>query len=106
MRVMGERYSLWTCKLSMSHSQVHPKLILRRSSDNAKFASSGGDKQVFVWDVASGAITRRLQGHFGKINAVAFNKEATVLCTAGFDAKIMIWDMRCVSPFIPPGALH
>lgn len=65
--------------------------------DNAKFASSGGDKQVFVWDVATGSIIRRLQGHFGKINCVAFNKDAQVLASAGFDAKIMLWDMRAVS---------
>jgi WD40 repeat protein len=52
-----------------------------RSHDNAKFASCGGDKLVFVWDVASGQVIRRLQGHFGKINAVAFNKDSQVLAS-------------------------
>lgn len=51
------------------------------AQDNAKFASSGGDKAVFLWDVASGAVTRRLQGHFGKINAVRFSQEAQVLAS-------------------------
>ena len=36
---------------------------------------------VFVWDVAAGTIVRRLQGHFGKINAVAFNSDAQVLAS-------------------------
>ena len=49
-----------------------------------------------MWDVASGTIVRRLQGHFGKINAVAFSQDAQVLATAGFDAKVMVWDMRWV----------
>ena len=56
-------------------------LIGRRAHDNAKFASCGGDKVVFVWDVAAGTIIRRLQGHFGKINAVAFNQDAQVLAS-------------------------
>ena len=49
--------------------------------DNAKFASCGGDKTVYVWDVASGTITRRLQGHFGKVFCVGFNKDAQVLAS-------------------------
>lgn len=49
--------------------------------DNAKFASCGGDKVVFVWDVASGAALRKLQGHFGKINAVAFNNDGGLLAS-------------------------
>ncbi len=36
---------------------------------------------VFVWDVASGTVVRRLQGHFGKINAVVFNRDAQVLAS-------------------------
>lgn len=34
-----------------------------------------------MWDVASGAVTRRLQGHFGKINAVCFSQDAQVLAS-------------------------
>ena len=64
--------------------------------DNAKFASCGADQSVFVWDVAKGTIVRKMQGHFGKINTVAFSADAQVLCSAGFDAKVMLWDMRYV----------
>lgn len=36
---------------------------------------------VLVWDVMSGAVTRRLQGHFGKLNAVAFSNDAGLLAS-------------------------
>ena len=34
-----------------------------------------------MWDVASGTILRRLQGHFGKVFSVVFNKDAQVLAS-------------------------
>ena len=34
-----------------------------------------------MWDVTSGTIIRRLQGHFGKVFTVAFNKDAQILAS-------------------------
>lgn len=51
------------------------------SHDNAKFASCGGDRSVFVWDVAAGVTTRRMPGHAGKINVVEFNEDASILAS-------------------------
>ena len=42
------------------------------SDDNARFISVGGDKTVFLWDVASGRTLRRWSGHVGRVNACAF----------------------------------
>lgn len=57
------------------------RLSVCRSHDNAKFASSGGDRSVFVWDVTAGVTTRRLSGHMSKVNAVELNADATVLAS-------------------------
>ncbi len=73
-----------------------------RAPDNATFTSAGGDKAVLIWDVSSGTIIRRLQGHFGKVNAVKFggsgagakDSGANVLVSGSFDSKVMVWDMR------------
>lgn len=72
--------------------------------DNASFASCGGDKAVLIWDVSSGTVTRRLQGHFGKVNVVKYagggggakDGAGNVLVSGSFDSKVMIWDMRSV----------
>ena len=62
-----------------------------RSHDNSRFASSGGDRQVFLWDVMTGQTIRRISGHMGKIFAVEFNEDASVLASGEFlslsDAK-------------------
>jgi len=87
--------------------------ILCSSNDNAKFASSGGDRSVFVWDVASGTTTRRLAGHMGKIHVVEFNEDASVVASGkllnlllvghghqttlgSYDSTVRLWDLRCV----------
>lgn len=72
--------------------------------DNASFASCGGDKAVLIWDVSSGTVTRRLQGHFGKVNVVKYagggggakDGAGNVLVSGSFDSKVMLWDMRSV----------
>jgi WD40 repeat protein len=55
-----------------------------RAHDNAKFASSGGDRSVFIWDVATAQTTRRISGHTGRINVVEFNYDASVVASGSF----------------------
>ena len=49
--------------------------------DNTKFASSGGDRSVFLWDVTTGNTLRRISAHLAKINVVEFNADATVVAS-------------------------
>lgn len=68
---------------------------------------------MFVWDVATGDSFRRFQGHAGKVNAVAFNSEASILASGkshhelqrpcqliatslpgSFDTSVRLWDMK------------
>lgn len=62
-------------------AELQLTLLARSTPDNTKFASCGGDRSVFVWDVASGDQFRRFQGHSAKVNAVAFNAEASILAS-------------------------
>lgn len=71
---------------------------------------------MFVWDVASGDTIKKFQGHSGKVNAVTFNADASILAsgasvlhvalvrslmlvmsTGSFDSTVRLWDMKCVS---------
>mmetsp|Transcript_10489 Transcript_10489/g.16816 ORF Transcript_10489/g.16816 Transcript_10489/m.16816 type:complete len:191 (-) Transcript_10489:735-1307(-) len=63
--------------------------------DNAEFASCGGDRTAFLVDVTTGAVKRRFKNaHERRINACAYNKDATVLFTASDDESICAWDLK------------
>lgn len=65
-----------------------------RSHDNTRFASCGGDKSVFLWDVTAGATIRRFAGHFQRVNCVAFNQESTVVASGSYDSTVRLWDCK------------
>lgn len=58
-------------------------LDLAVTSDNARFASVGGDKQVFLWDVATARTLRRWSGHFGRVNCVGFGGDGDSVVVSG-----------------------
>ncbi|OKL63844.1 hypothetical protein UA08_00435 [Talaromyces atroroseus] len=68
------------------------------SSDNSRFASVGGDRQVFLWDVEQGATVRRWSGHSSRVEAVQFaGEEDSVVVTGSADTTINLWDAKSSS---------
>lgn len=53
------------------------------AADNARFASVGGDRQVFLWDVEQGGTTRRWSGHNSRVEAVQFAGEGDAVVVSG-----------------------
>lgn len=68
---------------------------------------------MFLWDVKTAETVKKFQGHSGKVNAVAFSADASVLasgesfcceerrallklCTGSFDTTVRLWDLKCV----------
>ena len=58
------------------------------TDDNARFASVGGDKQVFLWDVATARTLRRWSGHFGRVNCVGFGGEGDSVVVSGIQDPV------------------
>lgn len=99
----------------------HGVLDLAVSADNARIASVGGDKAVFLWDVARAVTLRRFTGHGGRVEACAFAGDAatpadgldahgggsgggggaawaggdgSVVVSGSFDGTVRVWDCR------------
>ena len=74
-------------------------LSLAVAADNERFVSGGGDRAVFLWDVASATTIRRLGGaaggHSSRINCVRFGGEGDSLIVSGsFDTSVRLWDVK------------
>lgn len=72
------------------------------AQDNATFASVGGDRSVFLWDVARGQTIRRFgehnHGHNSRVNTVTFAGAGdSVLISGSFDATVRVWDVKSQS---------
>ncbi|KAI1615186.1 transcription initiation factor TFIID subunit D4 [Exophiala viscosa] len=79
----------------------YPVLDISVSQDNQTFASVGGDRSVFLWDVqrADGTLRRfgsnTNAGHTSRINCVAFAGESdNVLVSGSDDTSVRLWDVK------------
>ncbi|KAK5119820.1 hypothetical protein LTR85_007146 [Meristemomyces frigidus] len=70
-------------------------LDLAVSDDNARFASVGGDKAVFLWDVATAQTLRRFTGHAARVNCCSFGGEGdSVVVSGSYDGTVRVWDAK------------
>ncbi|CAF3232672.1 unnamed protein product [Rotaria sp. Silwood2] len=79
-------------KTYTGHSQE--VLDVHSSFDNSRLCSGGGDKRVLYIDVMSGKIVKKYQAHAGRVQAVCFNEEATIIFSASIDGTVKIWDVK------------
>ena len=82
-------------------SHGYPILDIAVTHDNKLFASVGGDRSVFLWDVQNSEGTLRRfgsntnQGHTSRITCVAFSgADDSVLVSGSDDRSVRLWDMK------------
>jgi WD40 repeat protein len=63
------------------------------SPDGKRFATAGGDAVVRVYDTASGAVAKELNGHKIAVTALAWVSN-TALASAGADKLVKVWDVN------------
>lgn len=75
-------------------------LDLTCSSDNQTFASVGGDRSVFLWDVQAATTIRRFgnnssQGHTAGVNCITYaGQDESVLISGSSDRSVRLWDCK------------
>lgn len=63
-------------------------------SNVTSISFTGGDRSCILWDVATGRVIRKINGHSQKINALDMNNDASVLISASYDKTVCCWDLR------------
>ena len=66
-------------------------------SPDATLVAAGLDYLVRIWDVATGTLLERLQGHSGKIYSVAFTFDGKGLVSGSLDKSVKYWDVSLLA---------
>lgn len=69
----------------------------------AQILASIGDNSVRLWDIVTGRLLRKLEGHTSRITSVAFVADGRLVASKGGDEAIRIWSSEsgaclCVIP--------
>jgi WD40 repeat protein len=62
------------------------------SADGKLLASTGTDKQVLVWELATGKLRHQLKDQPFRIAALAFSPDSATLAGGGGDKMVHLWD--------------
>jgi WD40 repeat protein len=57
-------------------------------------ATGGGDDLGYLWDITSGEMIMKLDGHTDSVTNVAFSNDGAYLATGGMDGQVRIWSVR------------
>lgn len=96
-------------KMPQVHWQAHEKSvngICFFPEDEKKIASAGGEGSIAIWEVQTGNLYVRLQGHLGAVTSVSVSIEMesgtgkAVIATGGEDHTVRLWDLGDVGPKI------
>ena len=74
--------------------------------DGRQAISASGDSTLKVWDLASGAEVRTLQGHTDTVYGVAVTPDGRQAVSASDDSTLKVWDLASGAGAAHPAGPH
>ena len=71
-----------------------PVSAIAFSPDGRLIVSGSEDHMVRVWQLQTGRLLRRLDGHASVVTAVAFSPDGSAIASASNDRTVRLWDVR------------
>lgn len=81
------------CRGGSADSHARPVSALAVSHDGNFVASGSWDKNIRIWNVASGKCEKTFEGHSHALNALVFTEDGTKLVSASRDETLRIWSI-------------
>ena len=60
--------------------------------DGKALATAGYDKQILIWDLATGKVVRPLKDHSDSVYGLAFSPDGKTLASCAADRTVKLWD--------------
>ena len=73
-------------------SEINPGAPLAFSPQGDLLAS-GSDRSISLWDVETGSLHTRLEGHSGVVVSLAFSPDGQILASGSADRSIRLWQL-------------
>jgi len=92
----GDESWLWDLKANRLRTLKNQNdvLAVAISQDGRMLATAGQDKQIALWDPATGRQLKSLSGHGGDVRMLAFLAGGSYLVSAAEDKLVLIWNPR------------
>jgi WD40 repeat protein len=102
---------LWQAPAAAAKLFAHPGEVTSAvlSPDGARLLTGCGDRQVRLWNLASGQVERPFAGPALGVLAVAFNPAGTQIAAGSADKTVRVWDaanVKEIKAFPLPAAVH
>jgi WD40 repeat protein len=92
--VAGPSARIWDLDSGAERVLKHPGGIagVTFSPGGERLATAGGDKNVKIWEAATGRELRTLTGHTFIVSSVAYSPDGRRLASASWDQTVKVWD--------------